>query len=108
MAFTFETENIRGSFDSTIAVGMGLRTESRGCNLITSGPGGHNPPSGCLAPSAGVGDQGDLNYDRGDLFTNYIKGIHELVLKFPEDYTFMARGSWIRDFAATDTSGALL
>ena len=107
MAFTFETENIRGSFDSTIAVGMGLRTESRGCNLITSGPGGHNPPSGCLAPSAGVGDQGDLNYDRGDLFTNYIKGIHELVLKFPEDYTFMARGSWIRDFAATDTSGAL-
>ncbi|WP_324727519.1 DUF1302 family protein, partial [Pseudomonas chlororaphis] len=34
MGFTFETENIRGSFDSTIAMGMGLRTESPGCNLI--------------------------------------------------------------------------
>ncbi|POA28535.1 DUF1302 domain-containing protein [Pseudomonas sp. GW460-R15] len=107
MAFTFEADNVHGSFDSTIAVGMGLRTESRDCNLITSGASGHNPPNGCLSPSAGIGDQGDLNYDKGDLFTNYIKGTHELVLKFPEDYTFMARGSWIRDFAATDTSGAL-
>ncbi|AZD29789.1 hypothetical protein C4K23_3040 [Pseudomonas chlororaphis] len=107
MGFTFETENIRGSFDSTIAMGMGLRTESPGCNLITSGASGHHPPSGCLSPSAGIGDQGNMNYDKGDLFTNYLKGTHELLLKFPEDYTFMARGSWIRDFAATDTSGAL-
>ena len=107
MGFTFETENIRGSFDSTIAVGMGLRTESRGCNLSNQGPTGHNVPSGCLAQTSGIGDQGNLNYDRGDLFTNYLKGTHELLLKMPEDFTFMARGSWIRDFAATDTTGTL-
>ncbi|CAI8794760.1 conserved exported hypothetical protein [Pseudomonas jessenii] len=107
MAFTFETENIRGSFDSTIAVGMGLRTDSQSCNLVNTGATGHNPPSGCLAQTSGIGDQGNLNYDKGDLFTNYIKGSHELLLKLPEDFTFMARGSWIRDFAATDTTGAL-
>ncbi|KEA24474.1 hypothetical protein BH77_15880 [Pseudomonas aeruginosa C2773C] len=54
-----------------------------------------------------MADQGDLNYDRGDMFTNYLKGTHELLLKMPEDITFMARGTWIRDFAATDTTGTL-
>lgn len=107
MAFTFETENVRGSLDSTLAVGMGVRTQSQDCDLITTGATGHHPPSGCQPPAAGFGDQGNLNYDKGDLFTNYIKGTHELVLKFPEDYTFMVRGNWIRDFAATDTTGAL-
>ena len=106
MGFTFETETLNGSFDSTITAGMGLRTESRGCNLINQGPTGHNAPSGCLAQSSGVADQGDLNYDRGDMFTN-LKGTHELLLKMPEDITFMARGTWIRDFAATDTTGTL-
>ena len=43
-----------------------------------------------------MADQGDLNYDRGDMFTNHLKGTHELLLKMPEDITFMARGTWIR------------
>ncbi|MGI0813105.1 DUF1302 domain-containing protein [Pseudomonas aeruginosa] len=107
LAFTFETDNIRGSFDSTIAAGMAVRTQSQDCDLITAGATGHHPPSGCQSPVAGFGDQGDLNYDKGDLFTNYIKGTHVLLLKLPDDYSFMARGSWIRDFAATDTTGAL-
>jgi len=107
MAFTFDTENIHGSFDSTISLGMGLRTESPACNLINVGAGGHNPPDGCLAQTSGIGDQGNMNYDKGDLFTNYLKGTHELLLKLPEDVSFMARGTWIRDFAATDTTGAL-
>lgn len=106
-AFTFETENINGSFDSTISVGMGLRAESRACNLLNTGATGHNVPSGCLAQTSGIGDQGDLNYDRGDLFTNYVKGTHELLLKMPGDVSFMARGSWIRDFAASQTTGTL-
>ncbi len=107
MGFTFETENIRGSFDSTISYGLGLRTESQGCNLINQGATGHHPPAGCLPQTSSIGDQGNLNYDKGDLFTHYLKGTHELLLKLPEDFTFMARGSWIRDFAASDTSGAL-
>ena len=107
MGFTFETENIRGSFDSTIGWGMGVRTQSQGCDLVNAGATGSSAP-GCLDPTvSGIGDQGNLNYDKGDLFTHYVKGVHELVLKFPEDFTFMARGSWKRDFAATDTTGAL-
>ena len=93
MGVTFETETLHGSFDSTIAAGMGLRTESRGFNLINQGPTGHNVPSDCLAQSSGVADQGDLNYARGDLFTNYLKGTQELLLKMPEEVTAMARGT---------------
>jgi len=108
MGFTFDTENIRGSFDSTIGWGMGVRTQSQGCDLVNAGAAGGGAPAGCLdANLSGIGDQGNLNYDKGDLFTHYIKGIHELLLKFPEDYTFMARGSWKRDFAATHTTGTL-
>lgn len=108
MGFTFETENIQGSFDSTIGVGMGVRTQSQGCDLINAGATGNGAPAGCLDPTvSGIGDQGNLNYDKGDLFTQYIKGVHELVLKLPEDFTFMARGSWKRDFAATETTGTL-
>lgn len=108
MGFTFEIGDVRGAFDSNIGVGMGVRTESPDCDLINAGATGHNPPTGCLiSPIAGIGDQGNMNYDKGDLFTNYIKGTHELLLRLPSDVTFMARGSWIRDFAATDTTGAI-
>lgn len=54
MAFTFETENVRGSFDSTIAAGMAVRTESQDCDLITAGATGHHPPSGCQSPVAKI------------------------------------------------------
>lgn len=107
MGFTFETETVSGSLDSTFSYGLGVRTEAPGCKLITTGATGHNAPSGCLQPTVGIGDQGNMNYGKGDLFTHYLKGTHELLLKLPADFTFMARGTWIRDFAVTDTSGAL-
>lgn len=107
MGFTFETENVRGSFDSTIGWGMGVRTQSQGCDLVNAGAAGSGAPACLDSTVSGIGDQGNLNYDKGDLFTHYLKGVHELLLKFPEDFTFMARGSWKRDFAATHTTGAL-
>ncbi|MDF5981961.1 DUF1302 family protein [Pseudomonas aeruginosa] len=72
---------------------MGLRTESRGCNLINQGPTGHSAPSGCLAQSSGVADQGDLNYDRGDSVHLLPQGHPQLLLKMPEDITFHRRAA---------------
>ncbi len=103
-AFTFETEGVSGSFDSTISLGFGVRAQDPSCNLVVAGASGKGAPSGCTT-IAGVGDQGNINYKQGDAFTTYLKGTHELLLKFPDDWKFMGRVSWLRDFAATNTTG---
>jgi hypothetical protein len=104
-AFSFETESLRGSFDSTLSIGTGIRMKDPDCTLIVSGASGSGAPAGCLAPTSALGDQGDLNYAQGDRFTTYLKGSHELLLKFPQDITFLGRVNWVRDFSATDTTG---
>ena len=104
-AVTFDNEYVRGSFDSTVSVGFGVRTKSPSCGLVTVGATGTGAPEGCLGPVAGLFDQGDLNYGRGDPFTTYLKGSHELLLKMPSEITFMARATWLRDFSATQTTG---
>lgn len=103
-AFTFETESVSGSFDSTVSLGFGVRAQEPSCNLIVAGASGSGAPAGCTT-FAGVGDQGNLNYKKGDAFTTYLKGTHELLLKMPDDWKFMGRFSWLRDFSATHTTG---
>ncbi|MEP6720147.1 MAG: DUF1302 domain-containing protein [Variovorax sp.] len=106
-AVTFETESLRGSFDSTITMGTGIRTKDPSCGLVTAGASGAGAPAGCLAPTAALGDQGNLNYAKGDAFTTYVKGSHELLLKMPNDITFLGRVNWIRDVTATHTTGII-
>lgn len=106
-AFTFELDGVRGNFDSTLTVGTGIRVQDSGCNLVVAGAAGSAAPAGCLAPTSALGDQGNLNYAKGDRFTTYLKGSHELLLKMPSDFTFLGRVNWIRDVSATDTTGTL-
>jgi hypothetical protein len=103
-AISFQTESISGSFDSSIGAGFGLRARSPDPALVLSGNSGG--PAGRATPVAsGLGDQGDLNYDKGDFFTAHVKGSHELLLQLPEEIRFMGRVNWVRDFAATQTTG---
>lgn len=104
-AATFDVGDVKASLDSTVSVGLGLRTKSPACDLVTQGATGDGAPAGCLAPTSLLGDQGDLNYGKGDLFTAYLKGSHELLLKIPDDWKVMTRVNWVRDFAATETTG---
>jgi len=104
-AFTFEFGEAKGNFDSTISVGTGIRVKEQACSLITQGATGAGAPVGCLAPTSALGDQGDLNYEKGDPFTTYLKGSHELLLKFPSDITFLGRVNWVKDFTSTNTTG---
>lgn len=103
-AFTFETESISGSFDSTISLGSGIRNQGPSSDLVVSGASGNGAPNGNTT-FQGVGDQGNINYRKGDAFTTYLKGTHELLLKMPDDWKFMGRFSWLRDFSATKTTG---
>ncbi len=103
-AFTFETESLSGNFDSTVSLGIGVRTQNPACGLVVNGATGNGAPGGCTT-FAGVGDQGNLNYKKGDAFTTYLKGTHDLLVKMPDDWKFMGRVSWLRDFSATNTTG---
>lgn len=95
----------KGSFDSTIGVGFGLRTQDPGPSLVLVGNTGG--PVGLTSPLSGLGDQGTLNYGKRDFFTQYLKGSHELLLQLPYDLRFMGRVNWVRDFKSTDTTGWL-
>lgn len=99
-AVTFESGGIKGSFDSTITTGIGVRLQNPKCSLI-------GDPSVCAGAdvfSWSNGDDGNLNYRKGDLFATYLKGNHELLLKLPDDWTFLGRVSWLADGKADDTA----
>lgn len=106
-AGTFDNGSVTGNFDSTVTLGTGIRMKSPDCRLLTQGATGPDAPAGCLAPSAALGDQGDLNYAENHPFTTYVKGSHELLLKMPEDFTFLGRVNWIKDISAAHTTGDL-
>lgn len=106
-AITFEEGGLKGSFDSTLTLGTGIRMKAPDCGLVIQGASGGDAPAGCLAPSAALGDQGDLNYAKHDRFTTYLKGSHELLLKLPESFTFLGRVNWVKDVSAARTSGSL-
>ncbi len=99
-AFRFEvSDSIKGNLDMQLTLGAGVR-------LLDPNPGMVGDPT--RFPGANVaqwsnGDDGNLNYKKGDLFTTYLKFTPELLLKFPDDYKFMARGTALYDFKATDT-----
>ncbi|NMG67065.1 DUF1302 family protein [Azoarcus indigens] len=101
-AFQFENEFFSGSLDSTLTVGFGQRVEDQRCNHI----GDVSTSCGGNANTAvwGNGDDGNLNYDKGDFFTAHIKGSHELLLNLPDQWKFMGRVGWLHDFAADDTA----
>lgn len=102
-AFTFETEQLKGSLDSTLTVGAGRRLNAQSCALLGT------PTASCDAGRVNAltwsgADDGNRNYDKGDFFTGYVKGSHELLLTAPEQgLKFMARVNWLKDFKADDT-----
>jgi hypothetical protein len=98
-AFTFETENFEGNFDSTIQAGFGVRMQDQSCSRI-------GDPTVCANADVGGwsnADDGNLNYNKGGLFTEYLKGNHELLLKFGQGWKFLGRATWLLDAAADNT-----
>jgi len=99
-AFQFQaSDSISGSLDMQLTLGAGMRMVNQNPNLI----GDTTVNAGANTAQSSNGDDGDLNYNKHDLFTTYLKFTPELLLKFPADYKFMARGTALYDFKATDT-----
>ncbi len=71
-AVQFEWGNFDGSWDNTISYGISWRGEDPDPALIGIGNGGTGP--------AILTDDGNLNFEKGDIFSNIIKGTSELEL----------------------------
>ena len=117
-AVRFEYGSIKGSFDSTISFGMQVRGQGRDCSIIGNDNGGCVPTTGALGelvngPGQGAtsnpdfnylqADDGNLNFNKGDIVSLALKGTHELSLQFPQDWRALVRASWLYDFQADQT-----
>ncbi|MFC1694767.1 DUF1302 domain-containing protein [Pseudomonadota bacterium] len=69
-AVQFDWGDWSGSWDNTISYGMSWRGASRDQSLIGVGNGG--------TAQAVISDDGNLNFDSGDIFSNIIKGTSEI------------------------------
>ncbi len=95
-AFEFEvtpdgsTHALTGSFDTTISLGASMRMSDRDPALVSIANGGtsRDPNS----------DDGNLNYDKGDLFSTALKATHELNVR-SDNLGFFGRASYFYDHA---------
>ena len=113
-AFTFSTGEVSGTFNSSVSLGTGVRADGQPCGTVIGTVGGAaapatgaGAPGGCLDAVSMYNDQGNLNYNKGDAFTTYLKGTHELFLKMPDEWKFFGRINWVKDFSATHTTGVV-
>ncbi len=129
-AVEFETDNFEISFDSTFSAGASWRVGERDNNLIGKAnlfprlnggapiaavyacntnptspfcqglPAGQNVPLGAWSNNS---DDGNLNYDKGDLFSNVYKGLHEFDMRHKDgEFGIFARALWFYDAEIMD------
>ena len=104
LAFRFSMENgVEGNFDSVLSYGMQVRARSRDCRFVGYDNGGCANYQ--LDADAGFlnSDDGNLNYNRGDVFSAAVRGVHDLYLRAPGGWSGFLRGSWFYDIKVTDT-----
>jgi hypothetical protein len=117
-AFSFETDGVKGSFDSTISFGMQWRMSGTSCRIIGNDNGGCVPTTGTLGEvvnGPGMGftsdpdfnylqsDNGNLNFRKNQIVSAALKGNHELALRFRDGWAALGRFSWLYDPAADNT-----
>lgn len=103
-AVQFSSENgLSGSFDSTLSVGAAQRLDSADCHILGGDSGGcndgtnnelgsyYNLSKGNGYANADINysnsDDGDLNYAKHDVYSEVVKGTHELSLKYGEGWS---------------------
>ena len=91
-AFEFKNEagDVTGNFDTTVSFGASVRAASRDPALVSIANGGTSRDPN--------GDDGNLNYDKGDVFSAAVKATHELDLK-RGNLGFFGRASYFYDEA---------
>jgi len=104
-AVTFDTGigDMQAAWVSNITGGLGVRTKDPSCTL-TGDPNAYGCGSSANTGQWGNGDNGDLNYKKGQAFSATTSFTSELLLTMPaEGYKFLIRGTGMYDFAADHT-----
>lgn len=94
--FKNESGELTGNFDTTISYGVSIRAESRDPTLVGIRNGGLN--------ASVNGDDGNLNYDKNDVFSSLFKVTHELDAIY-RNYGFFGRVLYFYDFENVDREG---
>lgn len=109
-----DEDGLSGSFDSTLSYGFASRLQSPDCHLLGNDSGGcntgtdndlgryYNPARGNGYANADINysnaDDGNLNYRKHDVFSQVLKGTHELSLRFGDGWSALGRVAWAKDF----------
>lgn len=93
MAVNFQLGEIEGSFDSSLSVGASWSTAARDKKFIGNANGGTGYTQ--------TGDDGRLNFKKGDSFSKIFKGLHDLELRYKDSGMFV-RGKYWYDFKLHD------
>ncbi len=90
-AVEFQWGEIEGSFNSQISIGASWRMEAQDPRLVTPG----NLP-GIGTASTSTADDGDANFNDGDIYSLILKGVHDLELR-KGDFGVFLRGKYWYD-----------
>ncbi|PJI47279.1 MAG: adhesin [Pseudomonas sp.] len=93
VAVTFDIGEVHGQFDSALSIGASWQTQSSSQSLIDTTNGGHGFSSS--------GDDGRLNFKKGETFSKIFKGVHDLELRY-QDTSVFVRGKYWYDFELKD------
>ncbi|WNF47739.1 DUF1302 domain-containing protein [Pseudomonas sp. SG20056] len=97
-AASFNIGEIEGRIDSNLSVGASWAADSPDKQFIGRANGG--------TASTRTGDDGRLNFKRGETFSKIFKGIHDLQLSYGDSGLFL-RGKYWYDFELKDESRLL-
>ena len=90
-AAEFDVGDVKVKFDSIISYGAAWRMEERDMRVIHPGN-----MAGGLGQS-GVADDGNLNYDKGDMVSSVFKGVHDLSIDGGDYGAFFRFKYWYDD-----------
>ena len=99
-AIEFNWGDVEGSFNSNISIGSSWRLEDQDPQLVTPG----NRPGYGLA-STSTGDDGNLNFQKDEIYSLIIKGVHDLELR-KGDFGVFLRGKYWYDSELADGTRA--
>lgn len=94
-AVSFNIGEIEGQFDSSMSVGASWAMADRDMDLVGASNGGTGYTQ--------TGDDGRLNFKKGETFSKIFKGVHDLELRYRDSGAFV-RGKYWYDFELKDES----
>ncbi|MES2820265.1 MAG: DUF1302 domain-containing protein [Pseudomonadota bacterium] len=93
LAFQVRSGDWTTSLDTTLSYGVNYRAESPDKGLIARANGGEGDNTALINS-----DDGNLNFQKGELFSEVLKVVSDLDLRYQENYGLFVRGRAFYDF----------